>query len=101
MLIPLAGRIAGAVGGVAMRAILNVIGETAMVALTIYEDVDDPSNALYTVIGLFAGGVSRQPFREPAQIRRNMRPAEMSKMPQNVRRTSTTIDEVKSVCMLR
>lgn len=66
MIIPSAGCIAGAVGGIAIRGILGIIGETAIVALTIYELIDDPSNALYTVLGFFVGGVSRQPFREAA-----------------------------------
>jgi hypothetical protein len=101
MIIPLAGRIAGAVGGVAMRGILGVIGETAMVALTIYELVDDPSNALYTVLGLFVGGVSRQPFREAAQIRRGIKPAEMNKMPEKVRTGLSTIDSVRKICVGR
>lgn len=95
MIIPLAGRIAGAVGGTAIRAILGIVGETAAAALMIYELVDDPSNALFTILGLFAGGVSRQPFREAAQVRRDMKRNEFNKMPESVRFKLNTMQKMK------
>jgi hypothetical protein len=100
MLIPVAGEVAGAVGGATMRAIIGMAGELANVGYTIYEVVDDPSSALSTVLGfLMGGGVSRRPFKEAAAARRGMSDTEKGKLAPRVKTDLDTITNLRTACL--
>ena len=100
MLIPVAGEVAAAVGGAAMRAIIDMAGELANVGMTIYELVNDPSSALSTVMGfVMGGGVSRRPFREAAAARRGMSSMEKGKLAPRVKTDLDTITNLRTACL--
>lgn len=80
MFIPFVGQTAGALGSSVLRTIINVAGELANIGVAIYEVVDDPDNALLTVMGLLLGGASLKPFKEVAQARRGMKNSEYEKL---------------------
>ncbi len=100
MLIPVAGELAAAVGGSAMRAIIGMAGELANVGVTIYDLVDDPSSALSTVFGfIMGGGVSRRPFKDAAAARRGMSSTEKGKLAQRVKTDLDTITTLRTACL--
>ncbi|KAI8303634.1 exo-1,3-beta-D-glucanase [Colletotrichum sp. SAR11_59] len=102
MMIPAAGQVASSLGRVAIAVALRVVGEAATAALTLYELVDDPKNALMTMMGFFlGGGVSRQPFREAAAIRRGMPKSQFEKLPPRIRTDLGRIQTVRNVCRAR
>ncbi|KAH7303636.1 exo-1,3-beta-D-glucanase [Stachybotrys elegans] len=99
MLIPIAGQVAGTMGAVVLRAALNLAGEAGAVAMTLYDLVDDPSNALFTIMGMFLGGVSRQPFRDAAQTFRGMKPGEIDSLPPRIKTDLDRIKTLQNVCV--
>lgn len=102
MMIPAAGQVASSLGRVAIAVALRVVGEAATAALTLYELVDDPKNALMTMLGFFlGGGVSRQPFREAAAARRGMPKSQFEKLPPRIRTDLGRIQTVRNVCRAR
>lgn len=80
MLVPMVGTTAGALGSTLLRTIVNAAGELANVGIAIYEVVDDPKNSALAIMGLLLGGVSVKPFKEVAQVRRNMKSGEVDKL---------------------
>lgn len=102
MMIPAAGQVASSLGRVAIAVALRVVGEAATAALTLYELVDDPKNALMTMMGFFlGGGLSRQPFREAAAARRGMPKSQFEKLPPRIRTDLGRIQTVRNVCRAR
>ncbi|KAI8248970.1 Glucan 1,3-beta-glucosidase [Colletotrichum sp. SAR 10_77] len=102
MMIPAAGQVASSLGRVAIAVALRVVGEAATAALTLYELVDDPKNAMMAMMGFFlGGGVSRQPFREAAAIRRGMPKSQFEKLPPRIRTDLGRIQTVRNVCRAR
>jgi hypothetical protein len=102
MLIPAAGQVASSLGRIAIAVGLRILGEAAAAAMTLYELVDDPSNALMTMFGFFlGGGVSRQPFREAAAVRRGMPKPQFDKLPPKIRTDLGRIQTIRNVCRAR
>lgn len=99
ILIPVAGEVAGAVDGAALRAIIEIAGELANVGLTVYELVDDPNSAFTTIFGFLLGGVSRQPFRDAAAARRGMKTSEVEKLPPRIKTDLQTIKDLRTQCL--
>ncbi|KAK8070332.1 glycoside hydrolase family 55 protein [Apiospora phragmitis] len=101
MLIPVAGEAAAAVGGTALRAIIEMAGELANIGVTVWEAVDDPDSALSTMFGLLMGGVSRQPFRDAASAFRGKmkNSGEREKLPPRVKTDLQTIQDLRSMCL--
>ena len=99
MIIPFVGEAAGLVGGAAMRAIILMAGELGNVGYTIYELVDDPSNAFKTIFGFLMGGFSRQLFRDAAAARRGMKDTDKAKLPLRVNTDLDTIQTLRGACL--
>ncbi|ETS81736.1 hypothetical protein PFICI_06738 [Pestalotiopsis fici W106-1] len=99
MLIPMAGELAGALGGATMKAIIGMAGELANVGLTIYEIIDSPGSALTTILGFAMGGGSIKPFRDAAKARRGMVQSEKDKLNPRTKVDLDRIDAARSACL--
>lgn len=99
MLVPFVGEAAGAIGGAAMRSIILMAGELGNVGYTIYDLVDHPGNALFTLLGFLLGGVSRQPFKDAAAARRGFKDGDIGKLPPRVKTELSTIQTLRGACL--
>jgi hypothetical protein len=80
MFIPIAGYTADALGAIMLRTIINVSDEPANISVAIYKVVEDPNNALLSVLSFLLRGVSPKPCKKVAQARRSMKDGEFEKL---------------------
>lgn len=72
MMVPGVGAILDAVGWTALRQMITLLGDIAAVAVTLYEVIDNPLNALFVVFGLLYAGSGAKGFTQAAAKKSTM-----------------------------
>lgn len=81
LLIPVAGEAAEEIGAATLRIIIDMAGELANAAYSIYDAVSDGDSPLQVVMALAFGGTSFTPFKQAARRVRNMNAETKGKFP--------------------
>jgi hypothetical protein len=98
-MVPIAGEVAGLVGGALLRTFVTMAGELGNVAYALYDAISGPENAIGDVLGLVMGGVSRQPFKDAARGFRKLAKKDSDKLGKDINVQLTKVQQRRNSCI--